>query len=182
MTGASRSHVSGGGERSHVIRASFAVVITVMALLTSGRALTELISFDLLTSNTAIRGYPAPFANVSIDRSDTTHANATFQPYSTGGFPYLMGDGSTVALNVNASAFTVGAVTEVNGLGGSFTSTWISTNIGNPGLQVDGWGQFNLTVDHFDGCGHTVTNVQFTLTNTSGPWATAVSHIFVCGE
>jgi poly-D-alanine transfer protein DltD len=45
---------------------------------------------------------------VSVNRTDSTHATVTFQTYTTGGNQYVMGDGSTVALNVNASLFTVG--------------------------------------------------------------------------
>src|SRR5262245_14304333 len=150
------------------------------------------ISFDLLSPNTAINVYPSPFANVSINRTDSTHATVTFQSLITGGNQYLMGDGSTVALNVNATGFTVGTVTESNSLGSPFTPTWIATNTA-PGQQVDGWGMFNLTVDNFDGFHDSATNVQFTLTNTSGSWFNALSvllpnsggssaaaHIFVC--
>src|SRR5262245_47327800 len=156
------------------------------------RAAADVIGFDLLSPNTAISAYPSPFANVNVNRTDSTHATVTFQTYVTGGNQYLMGDGSTVALNVNATGFTVSTVTESNSLGSPFTPTWIATN-NAPGQQVDGWGMFNLTIDNFDGFHDSATNVQFTLTNTSGSWADALSvllansggssaaaHIFVC--
>lgn len=151
----------------------------------------EVMTFDLLSPNSAINAYPAPFATVTVDRTDSTHATVTFQSLVTSGYQYLMGGGSTVALNVNASAFTVGPVTEGNSLGGAFVPTWDHTTIGSQ--QVNGWGQFNLTVNNFDGFGHAATTVQFTLTNTSGSWfdalsvllansggSSAASHIFVC--
>jgi len=151
----------------------------------------EVITFDLLSPNTAINAYPAPFANVNVNRTDSTHATVTFQSYITGGYQYMMGDGSTVALNVNAAGFTVGSVTESNSLGGPFSASYKQTTLGSQ--QVDGWGQFNLTIDNNDGFKDSATNVQFTLTNTSGSWAdalsvllansggsTAAAHIFVC--
>src|SRR5262245_20133810 len=103
-----------------------------------------------------------------------------------------MGDGSTVGLNVNATGFAVGPVTESNSLGSPFTASRKTTNIA-AGQNVDEWGAFNLTIDNNDGFKDSATNVQFTLTNTSGTWANAltvllpnstgsqaVSHIFVC--
>src|SRR5262245_53863344 len=169
---------------------SFAVALPL--LLSIERASAEVITFDLLSPNTAINAYPSPFATVRIDRTDVTHATVTFQSYIMGGYQYLMGDGSTVALNVNASTFTVGPVAESNSLGSPFTPTWIATT-NAPGQQVDGWGKFNLTVNNFDGFTHSATNVQFTLTNTSGSWfdalsvllangggSSAAAHIFVC--
>src|SRR5262249_27965840 len=88
-----------------------------------------------------------------------------------------MGNGSTVALNVNASSFTVGPVTETNSLagGGFFTPSFKQSNIGFPGMTVDGFGRFNLTVDNNDGYKSSATNVQFTLTNTSGTWVDALA-------
>lgn len=151
----------------------------------------EVISFDLLSPNSAISAYPAPFANVSVNRTDSTHATVTFQSYVTGGYQYVMGDGSTVALNVNATSFTVGPVAESNSLGGAFSPSWKATNL-TP-MQVDGFGSFNLTINNTDGFKNSATNVQFTLTDTSGTWANALAvllsnsggssaaaHIFVC--
>ena len=168
-----------------------AIAGALTVLLGIDRAAADVIAFDLLSPNTAISAYPSPFANVNVNRTDSTHATVTFQTYVTGGNQYLMGDGSTVALNVNATGFTVGAVTESNSLGSPFTASWKATN--TPGGNVDGWGSFNLTVDNNDGFKDSATNVQFTLTNTSGTWASAlavlapnsggsqaVSHIFVC--
>jgi hypothetical protein len=152
----------------------------------------EIITFDLLSPNSAISSYLAPFANVNVNRTDSTHATVTFQSYVTGGYQYLMGDGSTVALNVSATSFTVSPVTDINSLGGAFTPTWKQTNIAS-GQQVDGLGKFNLTVDSVDGFKDSSTKVQFTLTDTSGTWASALAvllpnsggssaaaHIFVC--
>lgn len=176
-----------------MIRSWFTIATALTLFMGTDRASADVITFDLLSPNSAISGYPGPFANVSIDRLSLNQANVTFQTYVTGGYQYLMGDGSTLALNVNASTFTVGPIVEINDLGGAFTPTWISTNIGSPGMQVDGMGRFNLTVDNFDGFGHTATNVRFTITNTSNSWASAfdvllpnsqgraaASHIFIC--
>jgi len=40
---------------------------------------------------------------------------------------------------------------------------------------VDGFGILNQTVNSFDGNSHASDNISFTLTNTSGTWATASS-------
>src|SRR5262245_27319255 len=103
-----------------LIRSGFAFMLTVGVILSGSRVSAELITFDLLSPNAAISGYPAPLANVSVNRTDSTHATVTFQTYATGGYQYVMGDGSTVALNVNASLFTVGSVSESNSLGNPF--------------------------------------------------------------
>jgi len=167
------------------------IVVALTAHLYAERALAEIMSFDLLIPNAAINAYPAPFANVNINRTDATHATVTFQSSVTGGYQYLMGDGSTVALNVNASGFTVGSVTESNSLGSLFTPAWKATNLTS--MQVDGLGPFNLTIDNQGGFKDSATRVQFTLTNTGGSWANglavllpnssgyqAAAHIFLC--
>ncbi len=59
--------------------------------------------------------------------------------------------------------------------------------------MVDSFGKFNLTIDSKNGFKDAATNIQFTLTDTSGTWANAfavllpnsggwqaASHIFVC--
>jgi hypothetical protein len=103
-----RGQLHKGGVVKSQIRSGIAIMLTVGVLFIGSRASAELITFDLLSPNSAISTYPAPFANVSVNRTDSTHATVTFQTYTTGGNQYVMGDGSTVALNVNASLFTVG--------------------------------------------------------------------------
>src|SRR5689334_18431008 len=56
------------------------------------------ISFNITDIN--LSGFTGPFASVTVNRTDSTHATITFTAGSGGGDTYLMGDGSTVALNV----------------------------------------------------------------------------------
>src|SRR5215813_8813428 len=178
--------------RQQILR-GFVIVVALTALFHAERTSAETVPFDLLIPNAAINAYPAPFANVNINLTDATHATVTFQSSITGGYQYLMGDGSTVALNVNATSFTVGPVTESNSLGSPFNATWKATNLTS--MNVDGLGPFNLTIDNKGGFQDSATSVQFTLTNTSGSWANALAvllpnssgyqaaaHIFVCPD
>jgi VPDSG-CTERM motif len=164
-----------------------AAVLIAIAGVGLQQAKADTISFNLTVSNF---GFTGPYASVTVNRTSTTMATITFTSLTNSGNIYLMGDGSTVALNVNATTFTCGTVTGSNA-GTGFTPGPYTTNIA-AGQQVDGFGKFNFTIDSFDGYTHTSDNVSFTLTNTSGTWATAsdvlkanangsfaVSHIFV---
>jgi hypothetical protein len=124
---------------------------------------------EINVPNTAGTGFTGPYATVTINLTDATHAAVTFTSLTNGGNTYYMGDGSSVALNVNGgfTATSINAVASpvnTNGLG-----PW-TVNI--PGGQVDGFGNFNLTIDDFDGATHSATQISFTLTNTSGTWGT----------
>jgi len=132
-------------------------------------------SFDLSTGNPGISGFTGPYVNVNVNLTSSTTATITFTSLTNSGNIYLMGDGSTNALNVNASSFTVGTVTGTNNGGGTpgpFTVNNFS------GQTVDGFGSFNLTIDSFDGFGHSSDSTTFTLTNTSGSWANAMAVLF----
>jgi hypothetical protein len=146
----------------------------LLFLLTLGvpRALADSINFDLSVPNTAISGYPAPYATVTVDLTDSTHATITFTSLTQDGYTYRMGDGSTVALNVNASSFTAGI--QVSG-----DPDFKQFNYGSQ--QVDGFGQFNFTIDNTDGFPDAVSSVTFTLTNDGGTWASA-SDVLVANE
>ncbi len=129
------------------------------------------ITFDLTTGNSAISGYPGPYASVLVNRTSTTTATITFTSLTNSGKIYLFGDGSTVAVNVNAASWTLGPVTGSNA-GTGFTLATYS----NAGSQnVDGFGIFNQTIDSDDGYTHSSDTVSFTLTDTSGTWANAMA-------
>src|SRR5438093_1547564 len=142
------------------------------------------ITYTLDTGNSAISGYPGPYGtvDVSLDGSGTI-ATITF----TANSGFLFGDGSTAGLNVNASAFTVGTPTGMNLKStGNNSPQWLSSG------QADGFGNFNLLLDSNDGYGQATSSLSFTVTDTSGTWATAadvltpnpnnarvVAHVFV---
>ena len=143
--------------------------------LAASPVLADIITFDLTTGNTALGGAtacggvpcPPDYASVKVDRTSSTTADITFTGLTQGVFTYTLGDGSTVALNVNATTFTVGTVTE------QAPGDFKQTNIGSQ--QVDGWGLFNFTVDNNDGFNASTHSVSFTLTDVSGTWADAES-------
>jgi len=129
------------------------------------------ITFDLTTGNSAISGYPGPYASVLVNRTSTTTATITFTSLTNSGKIYLFGDGSTVAVNVNAASWTLGPVAGSNA-GTGFTPATYS----NAGSQnVDGFGIFNQTIDSDDGYTHSSDTVSFSLTDTSGTWANAMA-------
>ena len=146
---------------------------------------------DLNTGNTAISGFTGPYGTVTISLDATgTVATVTFTSNTVGGNIYLFGDGGSVALNVNASSFTVSGITASNG-GTGFLTTNADYSFAGAG-QEDGFGQFNLTINGFDGFSHSADTISFTLTNTSGTTWTdstvlafnatgfdAAAHIFV---
>jgi hypothetical protein len=147
--------------------------------------------FDLSNPNAAISPYPGPYAKVDVNLTSSTTATITFTSYTNSGNIYLMGDGSTVALNVNSASFSVSGVSGSNGGTGFTPGPYTVQN--PPGTSnVDGFGRFNLTIDSFDGFTHSSDSVTLTVTNLSGTWAgsadvltpnadgsTAAAHIFV---
>jgi hypothetical protein len=126
-------------------------------------------AFNISVPNAAISGFPGPYASVLVDRTDSTHATITFTSLTNSGNIYLMGDGSSVAVNVNAGSWTLSGITGTNG-GTGFTPGPISDN---GSKNVNGFGTLNQTFVSFDGFTHSSDEISFTLTNTSGTWASA---------
>ena len=145
---------------------AFPVVVLVFLLaLGPSPASADIIGFDLTVPNTALSGFPAPYATISVDRADTTHATITFTGDTTGGFTYFFGTTGAIDVNVNATSFTVALGAPVGPSPGAATNA----GAGN----VDGFGTFNLTIDDFDGFNKRWSSESFTLTNTSGTWGSA---------
>jgi hypothetical protein len=144
--------------------------LTVIAGLGLHQAKADFV-FDLTVGNSAISGYPAPYAQVDVSLTSSTTATVTFTSLLNSGNIYLFGGASSVDVNVNATAFTLTGFTGSNA-GTGFTPGIYSQ--GSPG-NVDGHGVFNGIVDSFDGYTHSSDNISFTLTNTSGTWLSAAS-------
>ncbi len=142
------------------------------------------------TPNAALSAYTGPYATADIHLVDSTHATVTFTSLTNGGNIYLMGDGGSVALNVNG-AFSVASVTGTNSISG-FTPGPYTQASGSE----DGFGKFNLQEDSDDGFTNTATTITVSLTAISGnSWASesnvltanangslAAVHAFVCAE
>jgi hypothetical protein len=119
------------------------------------------------TGNSAISGFPGPYATVDVHLIDSTHATVEFTSLTNTGNIYLMGDGGTVAVNVNAASWAISFLTDTNS-GTGFTPGPLSD--GGAGNE-DGFGSFNQTVNSFDGFTHSADDVKIELTNTGGTWA-----------
>jgi hypothetical protein len=134
-----------------------------------GQVAADTISFDLGQGNPAISGYPGPYATVTVNWTDLTHATITFTSLTNSGNIYLLGDGGSVGVNVNATSWTLGTITGSNAGTGFTPGPWSDGGSGNE----DGWGSFNQTINSFDGFTSSSDTISFILTDTSGNWATA---------
>jgi hypothetical protein len=130
----------------------------------------DTVDYTISVGNAAVTG-TGPYATVDVNRTGSTTAIITFTSLNNGGFEYLMGGAQAADVNVNATTWTIGAITALNSFAG-FTPGPVSDGGSN---AVDGFGVFNQTTDSFDGFTHAATSISFTLTNTSGTWATASS-------
>jgi hypothetical protein len=131
------------------------------------------------SGNTQLQGYGffGPYANVDIDWIDANNANVRFSSLTDSGNSVIYLIGQDAYLNVNATTFSVGTVTGANA-GSNFSQTHnpgaitdYTVNIGS--FNVSTFGSFNLDINIFDGYTHAVDTLIFSLTNTSGSWATA---------
>jgi len=143
------------------------MAISVIALVGFTSNAGAVLSFDLGLGNPAISSFPGPYATVSVNRTDATHATITFTSQAHGGYFYLMGDGGSVAVNVNAASWTLDTITGTNSYAGFTPGPYSDGGAGNE----DGFGSFNQTVNDFDGYTHSADQVVLTLTNTGGTWA-----------
>jgi hypothetical protein len=141
----------------------------ILLLLTLGAtpASADSITLTLSVPNSGISGYTGPYATVGVNRTDSTHATITFTSLTNGGYLYKMTDGSSAAVQVNASSWTVGSVTGNDSAGYSIADP--------PGTsQVDGFGRFNTTIDAPNSSmSSTSTTIGFSLINTGGTWSSA---------
>jgi hypothetical protein len=145
--------------------------------------------YQLTVGNPGISGYSGPYGTVTVDLTSNTTATITFSSNTVGGNTYLFGDGGSAGVNVNASSWSVTAITGSNS-GTGFTPGPYSDD----GAQVlDGFGSFNQTVDTFDGYTNSSSLLSFDVTNETALWLTAAdvltpnasgavagAHIFVC--
>jgi hypothetical protein len=121
------------------------------------------------TGPTGISGFPGPYGTVLVTLTSSTTATITFTSSTNSGNIYLFGDGGSVAVNLNASTFTVDSITGSNS-GTGFTPG--PYTFAGAGVE-DGFGSFNLTINSFDGFTHSSDSITFTVTNTSGTWGSA---------
>ena len=89
----------------------FVLVPALLALLSvSSATVSASTIYTLDGGNSALTGYPAPYGTATVDLNTSTTATITFVAATTGGYEYLFGDGGSVAVNVNASTWTLGTI------------------------------------------------------------------------
>jgi len=159
---------SWGRTRQKIGFASLLAAGSIAGLLVASPAKADLI-FDIATGNAAISGFPGPYAQVDVHLDSSTMATITFTSLTNSGNIYLMGDGGTVGVNVNATSWTLSNITGSNAGTGFTPGPYSNGGAGNE----DGFGSFNQTINSFDGYTHSSDTVSFDLTDTSGTWATA---------
>jgi PEP-CTERM motif len=139
------------------------VAIGVLSVSVPAHAtLTESISVP----NSALSGFTGPYATVSITAVNANTATIVFTSLTTNGITFLMADGGSADLNVNG-AYTLGPVTLAGPATGGFTAPSFVSN--TPG-QVDGFGNFSLSLNLFDGYSNAANSISFTITNATGLW------------
>ena len=160
-----------------------ALALTVLAASTASAT-------SLTVPSTGGAGFTGPFAEATVNLLDSTHAQFTFTSDTNGGFLYLLGDGGSVAANINATSFSLfGPITGTH----EFPPIGSDADYSQSSGTADGFGHFNFAVNTFDGFTHSSTQVQFTIQNNSGTWASAANvlapnnnnltlaaHIFAC--
>jgi len=150
-----------------------AAVAIGIACLGLQHAKADVFTSDLGHGNPDLSGFTGPYGTVTITLVNSTTATVTFTSNTVGGNTYLFGDGSAVALNVNATSFSVSGVSATGPNSQPVLAYTINTLTG---IQVDGLGTFNLVFDDVatpNGFQTAASSVSFTLTNISGTWGSA---------
>ena len=125
-------------------------------------------SFDLNVGNAALTsaGFNGPYATVTVDLVDSTHATITFAADPG----YLIGGAQAAGVNVSGSFQLV--ANSFSWIGGNASTAFSDGGANN----LDGFGSFNQTIDNFDGFNTAVTSLSFKLLATNGnTWANAMS-------
>lgn len=147
--------------------------------------------YTIQQGNPKISPYAGPYVSVDVHLIDSTDAKVTFTSLSDSQYTYLMGGAQSADVNVNAAHFTASNFSLTNVYSGYSTPSETGYNSQN----VSTFGNFNLSMDSFDGWSHTSSTISFTIANTSGTWSSAAnvltpngdgdfvaSHIFVAAN
>src|SRR5262245_38472278 len=132
---------------------SFSSALLIAGLFALGGTAEAITSYSLNQANIA---GTAPFGNVTVTLTDSTHANIAFTALTTAGVHYYFGAQGALALNVNG-AVTVGPFTGSGGPANAGTGATLS--LAAPGNE-DGFGSFNFTVDNDDGFPSSLTTAS----------------------
>lgn len=157
--------------------------IPILALIVTFGALparADSINFDLNIGNSAINGFPGPYANVSIDANAIDQATVVVNAYSG----FLIGD---FGLNIGEPV----TISDITWIGGNSKTDYTVEGSGN----MDGFGVINARIGAFDGYNSAVRQIMFTLNGSLNDWFNSSSilvpnskgyssaaHIFVSDE
>ncbi len=147
-------------------RMLMAAAAVLLVALSSARA-----EFTLYLNNpnSGIAAYPGPYAEVDINLVSGNTAQVTVTGLNSGGYYYLLGSDSAIALNVNG---TVGSATLDSWHRPDGTTTNAPTLAINDSKSADGFGAFKgVRLDAFDGAGSALDTFVFTITKQTGTWA-----------
>src|SRR5262249_18158479 len=181
--------MTGTGIISRAALMGAAVVLGGSVLAPSAWA--DTFTFNLTNPNPAIAGFPAPYAQVTITTpsANAFSATVTFTTVFSGvGGLYLMGDGGSADLNVSttyslsnpsasntAIAQLVPPAVQQGFSSPAFVTPGQACQPNCPG-NVDGFGNFNLSLNLVDGYTQAADTISFSLTDTSmTAWANAQS-------
>jgi len=128
-------------------------------------------TITLGVGNSAMSGFPAPYATANITvAGNGLSATVTFTSVVNSTYVNFMGDGGSVALNVNGS-FSLSNLAASNSFSGFHPPAPVNAGAGND----DGFGQFTLRLNTGSGYATSATTISFTVTNTSGRTWTGVT-------
>lgn len=150
----------------------------VLVLLIAVSATADTINFDLNVPNTALSIFTGPYAKVTVNWTNSTHATITFDSYTGGAVIYLLGDGSSAAVNVNGT-FTLDTQSGTNSFAGFTPGAFTDAGSEN----VSDFGTFNQTIRDHDGFNNTATEIILNLiASGSTSWASASDVLVANGE
>jgi VPDSG-CTERM motif len=134
-------------------------VLIMIAGLGLQQAKADSTTYTLTTSNSPGTLGTGPFGTVLVTLTSSTTATIQF----TAATGYLFVDGGAVAVNVNATSWTIS----------NFVSNGEPVSSSGAGNE-DGFGSFNQKVSMMDSS-NGASIISFMLTDTSGKWASAVN-------
>lgn len=153
----------------------------------------------IFLGNSALSGYPVPFATVVIDLTDATHATVTYtglvQTDGTSTYHYYFGGVDAIGFNVNATNYSYIVSGTCSPVAGGTCGPLDPSNPDGKWSHGDFGSALNIGITANDGYTDTFSVIVLSLTNLDGTWANAAdvrlfnslnfwagAHIFVCPE
>ncbi len=139
------------------MRRKLLILLAVVAVMAWGSVASADL-YTLLAGNTALAGFPTPFGTVTTSVLAGNLVVDFEATQNIGGFDYKFGHNGALDINIplaNLAGLTAAMIT---GLPAGFGPA----TIGDPGANVDGFGNFNISIDG-PGASGTQASVIFTV-------------------